>query len=72
MRSRFDPKKLPQLSKWREELAAMTIGKDSLYQDYYALKNAKAKAEVIKRSVMEILKAEATGIMPQKSLGFEL
>ena len=58
LQERFDPKKLPPIDKWKEELAEKTGKKESLYLDYYALQNETAKVEKIQRSVKEILHSE--------------
>ncbi len=39
LQGRFDPKKLPPITKWREELAAKTAKRDVLYRENDALKN---------------------------------
>ena len=74
LQARFDPKKLPPITKWREELAAKTAEKDALYREYVALKDGTAKVERIKRSVAEIIKGEteAPKRTPKKSLDVEL
>ena len=65
---------LPPITKWRDELAAMTAEKDALYREYVALKDGTAKVERIKRSVAEIIKGEtgAPKRTPKKSLDVEL
>ena len=72
MQDRYDSKKLPPITKWQEELANKTAMRDSLYQDYYTLKNETAKIEKIKRSVTEIMELEKADKMPQKSQKMEL
>jgi uncharacterized coiled-coil protein SlyX len=52
---RFDPKKLPPITKWRDELAAKLAEKDSLYREYSALKDDTYKIEQIRASVKAIL-----------------
>jgi hypothetical protein len=69
---RFDPKKLPPITKWREELAAKTAEKYSLYQEYYALKDETYKVEKIRASVKEIMQVEAPKRTQQRLLGMEL
>ena len=58
LQKRFDPKKLPPITMWREELAAKTADKDALYQEYYALKDETAKVENIRKSVEKIIQGE--------------
>jgi chromosome segregation ATPase len=61
LQERFDPNKLPTIAKWREDLAVKTTVKDSLYREYYTLKDETAKVEKIKRSVTEILHSDTPG-----------
>jgi hypothetical protein len=58
LQERFDPKKLPPITIWREELAAKTAEKDSLYRDYLKLKDETYKVEKIRASVKEIFQTE--------------
>jgi len=44
LQERFDPNKLPPITKWREELVAKTAEKDALYTEYYALKDEPRKS----------------------------
>jgi len=55
MLDRYNPNKLPPITKWQEELATKTTIRDSLYQDYCTLKNETVKVEKIKRSVIDIM-----------------
>ena len=72
LQARFDPKKQPPITKWREELSAKTAEKDSLYREYYALKDETHKVEKIRASVKEIMQAETPKRTPQKSWDMEL
>jgi len=72
MQDRYNPNKLPPIRKWQEELATKTAFRDSLYQDYYALKNETAKVEKIKRSVAEIMDSEKSERVLHKTRGAEL
>jgi hypothetical protein len=58
LQERFDPKKLPPITKWQNDLAAKLAEKDALYKEYYALKGETQKVEQIKRSVADILHSE--------------
>ena len=69
LQGRFDPKKLPPITKWRGELAAKSTEKETLYTKYYALKDETAKVEKIQRSVAEIMRAER---QPTRAQGIEL
>jgi len=35
LQDRFDPKKLPPITKWQNELSDKTPEKDTLYREYY-------------------------------------
>ena len=58
MHKRYDPNKLPPITKWREELSAKTAKREKLYRDYETLKTETAKVEKIQRSVKEILHSD--------------
>jgi len=72
LQDRYDPKKLPPLSMWREELVVKNTEKDSLYQEYYALKDETHKVEKIRASVKEIIQAKIPERVRQKSRRVEL
>jgi len=55
LQDRFDPKKLPPITKWQNELAAKATEKEALYQEYYTLKDETHKVEKIRASVKVIL-----------------
>jgi len=67
MQGRYNPNKLPPITKWQEELATKTATRYSLYQEYYALKNETIKVEKIKWSVTEIMESEKPERAQQKS-----
>jgi len=71
LQDRFDPKKSPPITKWREELAAKTSESAALYQEYKTLRDEILKVEKIKRSVAEILHSDEPKRIPQKSRGME-
>jgi hypothetical protein len=58
LQSRFDPSRLPPMTKWREERDAKTAECDALFAQYDALKAETHKVEQIKRGVDEILRGE--------------
>ncbi|MDR0292559.1 MAG: hypothetical protein LBH95_00195 [Oscillospiraceae bacterium] len=58
LQGRFDPKKLPPITMWRQELGTKTSEKNVLNREYTLLKEETAKVEKIKRSVMEILHSD--------------
>ena len=72
LQERFDLKKLPPISKWRDELTEKTTEKNTLYREYHSLKDETARVEKIKRSVTEILRGETPERAPQKSRGMEI
>ena len=69
---RFDPKKLPPISRWQNELSGKTAEKDSLYRDYHVLKDETYKVEKIQWSVNEILHNDSPKQAQQKSWDVEL
>ena len=69
LQGRFDPKKLPPITRWRDELVAKSAEKETLYTEYYALKDETAKVEKIQRSVTKIMRAER---QPTRAQGIEL
>ena len=72
LQDRFDPKKLPPITKWRDELATKTAESAALYQEYKTLREETAKVEKIKRSVEDILHSEKPKQVRQKLRGMEL
>ena len=72
LQNRFDPKKLPPISKWQNELAKKIIEKDLLYREYHTLKDEATKVEKIQRSVKEILHSDSPKQMREKSWGVDL
>ena len=71
LQGRFDPKKLPPITKWREEHARLIADKQSLTRDYYALKNEVAEAEKIRRGVYDIMRGEARTAQRERPRGLE-
>ena len=55
LQERFDPKKLPPISRWQDELASKLAEKNTLYREYHTLKDETHKVEKIQASVKEIL-----------------
>ena len=69
LQERFDPKKLPPMTKWREELSAKTAERAALNRDYLALKDETRKVERIRRGVGEIMRSEAPGRVTTRARG---
>jgi hypothetical protein len=67
LQGRFDPKKLPPITMWRQELGTKTSEKNVLNREYTLLKEETAKVEKIKRSVTEILHSETLEHIPHKA-----
>ena len=72
LQERFDPKKLPQITMWREELTTKNAEVNALYREYVKLKDETTKIEKIKRGVADILHSDEPKQTPQKSRGMEL
>jgi hypothetical protein len=49
LQSRFDPKKLPPITKWRDKLKVKQVAKGELDREYYKLKDEIKHAETLKR-----------------------
>jgi hypothetical protein len=62
LQSHYDPKKLPPLTKWKEERAAKVAESRKLQQDYTALKNEIREVEIIRKAAENI----ARQIEPQQ------
>jgi hypothetical protein len=58
LQSRYDPKKLPPIAAWKNELAEKTAERAALYRDYEKLKTETQKVEQIKRTVEQIVKVD--------------
>ena len=71
LQERFDPMKLPPITKWKEEHARLIADKQSLTRDYYALKNEVAEAEKIRRGVYDIMSAERRREQPRRVRSME-
>ena len=72
LQDRFDPKKLPPISKWQDELAAKLTDKDTLYREYYTLKDETHNVEKIRASVKVILHNDSPKQARQKSWDVDL
>jgi hypothetical protein len=57
LQGRFDAKKLPPVTLWKEERAAKAAEQKALYADYYRLRDEVKNAETIKRSVEQLTRA---------------
>ncbi|MDR1891487.1 MAG: MobA/MobL family protein [Oscillospiraceae bacterium] len=55
LQGRFDAKKLPPITKWKDERAAKTAEKSVLYADYRKLKDEVGRVETVKRNAEKIL-----------------
>ncbi|MCL2856565.1 MAG: hypothetical protein FWE19_02415 [Oscillospiraceae bacterium] len=71
LQGRFDPKKLPPITKWKEKRARLIADKQSLTRDYHALKNEVAEAEKIRHGVYDIMSGERRRDQPDKSKDIE-
>jgi hypothetical protein len=54
LQGRFDPKKLPPITKWKAERETLTAEKSKLYQEYSALKNEIREVEIIRKAAEQI------------------
>jgi uncharacterized phage infection (PIP) family protein YhgE len=51
LQGRFDPAKLPPITKWKEERTTKSTEQKTLYADYYRLRDEVKNSETIKRTV---------------------
>jgi hypothetical protein len=58
LQERYDPKKLPPITKWIKERDALQIEKGELNREYYALREQVKEVETIRRNVHSILPSE--------------
>ena len=58
LKKRFDPKKLPPIVAWKQELGGKMSEKAVLDREYTTLKEETQKVEQIQRSVGEIMRGE--------------
>jgi hypothetical protein len=54
LQARFDPKKLPPVSKWKEERAAKIAERQTLNGEYHALKDEIREVETIRKYAEQI------------------
>ena len=71
LQGRFDPKKLPPITKWKAERAKLIANRQSLTHDYHALKNEVSEAEKIRRGVYDIVSAERRREQPRRARDME-
>jgi len=71
LQGRFDPKKLPPITKWKEEREKLITDKQSLTRDYHALKNEVSEAEKIRRNGYDIVSVERRREQPRRARDME-
>jgi hypothetical protein len=54
LQSRYDPKKLPPVPKWKEERAAKTAEKGRLEQEYVRLKDEIREVKIVRKAAEQI------------------
>jgi hypothetical protein len=54
LQGRFDPKKLPPITKWQEERTAKTAEKQKLNGEYHSLKDEIREVEIIRKYAEEV------------------
>jgi hypothetical protein len=69
LQGRFDPKKLPPITKWQDERTAKTAEKQKLNGEYHALKDEIREVEIIRKYAEEIQRAMNP---PQKVKSWEM
>jgi hypothetical protein len=66
LQGRFDVKRLPPMTKWKEERAAKTAERKALTADYNLLRDEVKNAEAIKRSVEQLTREDEPKREPQQ------
>ncbi|MCQ4863600.1 MobA/MobL family protein [Pseudoflavonifractor phocaeensis] len=72
MQGRFDPKKLPPITKWTAERDKLNTGMRRLNGEYVSLKNETAEVEKIRRNVHDIMSGETRREQPKRAQDMEL
>ncbi|MDR3348662.1 MAG: MobA/MobL family protein [Acidaminococcales bacterium] len=67
LQSRYDPKKLPPITAWKDEREKKTTERAALYQRYEKLKTETQNIEAIKRTIDQIIKTDEPEIERPKS-----
>ena len=64
MQGRYDPKKLPPITKWKAEFKTLSADKDLIYREYYSLKDEVKEVEKVRRQVEGILREDKGRSVP--------
>jgi hypothetical protein len=67
LHSRFDPKKQPPITKWRDELKEKQETKGELDREYYKLKDEIKHAETLKRFAADLMIPDEPREVQQKT-----
>jgi hypothetical protein len=71
LQSRFDPKKLPPITKWHDELKEKQAEKGELDGEYYKLKDEIKHAETLKRFTADLMIPDEPQNVQQKTMEVE-
>jgi hypothetical protein len=72
LQSRFDPKKLPPIKMWQNELAAKLAERDALDGVYYKLKDEIKHVETLKRFAVDLMIPDEPQEIQQKTKTLEV
>ena len=72
LQGRFDPKKLPPVTKWKAEIEKLTAERKRLDYDYSILRNEVKEAEQIRRSIYSIVRQEQRERQPRRARDMEI
>ena len=67
LQGRFDPKKLPPISKWQAEKTKLTAERKLIEADYSKLRDEVKEAEQIRSSIYSVVRAEQQRTQPQRA-----
>ncbi|MCL2121081.1 MAG: hypothetical protein FWH28_02395 [Clostridiales bacterium] len=72
LHGRFDPKKMPPVTKWKSEIVNLTAERKLIEADYYKLRNEVKEAEQIRKSIYSIVRAEQQRTQPHRAHNIDL
>ena len=67
LQGRFDPKKMPPVTKWKSEIVKLTAERKQIEADYYKLRDEVKEAEQIRKSIYSVVRAEQQKTQPQRA-----
>ena len=72
MQKRYEPKKLPPITKWKAERETLNADLQQLNSQYFALKNEVGTVEKIRRNITDIMQEQTRTRQRTKENDMEL